>query len=334
MIKSAPFSFVRFEHPSANDYSLDIPFSLPVFDKHNTAFHFLVTDDRPVDLAIRLGLADTAGTFFSSFGIAATILSYRYKLTVFLTPPSIFLNSITWNGVTTPYIEAVTRAQLVRILEEDYGVEIVGDVFYLSEALTISIDATNLGFPLEAPVPYFWAEGYAAVSGVTVEGIDCFTYALLDDDDTVLAYSNNFKPVTEEHYTSLFTYSCKESAFGFTYPGANVIRLPVYLLKPDWPTKRVVNRQSTGRTQLLSATVEKQYAIETEHMPEVFHECLRVALLHDTVIIENKNIREVTVEVIESADYSAQWNDELKLSYAQGKGTLKVASFGFTNSNC
>lgn len=333
MITSSPFSFVRFEHPAPNDYSLDIPYSLPVFDEHRLAFYFRVSGARPVTDKIFLGMATEDGEFLRSLGVEATPRGLRFDLSPWLTPPLLLLTSIVLNGSTYLYSGSIGQAQFRSILRDDLGLVLEGSGVSLPAGSTLEIHVIGIaGSEPESS----WGEGYVKIEGVPLLWEGCFCYALLDEENNVLGYSNLFKPVDEAAFTSLLQYNCEGPAFEFGYfeGGKNIIRLPVYLLKPDWPTKRTVYRQSNGRSQLTSATIAKQYALETDHMPEVFHECLRVALVHDSVILECPNIREGTVAVIESEDYKVQWNDDIRVLYAPAKGSLMVATFGYANSNC
>src|SRR5690349_2732885 len=109
-IKSAKFSFVRFEHPLDNDYSLDIPYTLPVFENHNIAFQFIVESDRPISSAIKLGITDKNGSFISAFSpdINAVVKSYRYLLNGLSGYSSFFLTSIAVGATTITYNSTVT----------------------------------------------------------------------------------------------------------------------------------------------------------------------------------------------------------------------------------
>jgi hypothetical protein len=338
MIRSAKFSFVRFEHPADNDFSYDIPYTLPVFQEHNLAFQFVVDDDRDIDDDIKLGIADTAGVFISAFAgpVLADIKSYRYKLTGLLGYTSFDLDSISVGATTITYsLLGVTPAQLADILYDDFGIELTDDYFVLESNAAVEIIATVLAFPtsFSGVTPNFWHQGYVSVTGVALASTDCFTYALLNADDTVLAYSNQFMPVDEEAFTSLLTYGSEESNFEFVYGDvSNIIRIPICLKQPQFPKVRTVDRKSQGTKKLLSALVEKEYLIETEQMPEVFHECLAIALSHDSVVIRNVNIREITVEVIETENYAPDWDGDVQFTKAKGK--VKVAAFGYSNSNC
>jgi hypothetical protein len=338
MIRSAKFSFVRFEHPTDNDFSYDIPYTLPVFQEHNLAFQFVVDDDRAITDDIKLGIADTAGVLVSAFPgpVNAVIKSYRYRLAG-LTTSSVFdLDSISVGATTITYSLAdVTYQQLTDLLYDDFGIDLIDDYFVLETNPAVEIIATVLAFPtsFSGVTPSFWHQGYVAISGEPVTQNACFTYALLNADDTVLGYSNEFMPVDEEAFTSVLTYQSDESNFEFVYDDSpNIIRLPFYLKQPQFPKVRTVDRKSQGAKKLLAALVEKEYLIDTEQMPEVFHECLAIALSHDSVVIRNVNIREITVEVIETENYAPDWDGDVQFTKAKGK--VKVAAFGYSNSNC
>jgi hypothetical protein len=277
-IKSAPFSFVRFEHPADNDHSLDIPYSLPAIGNHNLAFQFIVDVNREIVDAIKLAIARTDGTVKEIFDpvINATPLNYKYSLAGIEYPFN--LTGISVNGVGKAYTDpiegiAVDAEKFAEILYNDFGIELQEDFFVLSEDVPVIITGNRAGN--EIAFPYLssskWYQGRIAVSGLAMMETECFSYALLDaGTDEVLGYSNPFQPIIEEEdqaYTSMVTYSCYESALSFIYPGDNIIRLPFYLLKPQFPKKSTVYQQSSGRSKVLSASITKDYELITEHMP-------------------------------------------------------------------
>jgi hypothetical protein len=341
MIRSAPFSFVRFENPADNDYTLDLPYSLPVFDTHNLAFQFIVDDDKPTAENISLGIGDENGNLLFAFfsAITASIVSYRYRLTGYLNYDNFYLTDINIGGTSKTYNRTVTREEFADILLTDFGLDIEEDYILRDVDASCIITATYSGSPttFAGSINAVWHQGYMHITGQDLTGTPKqFTYVLLDDASTVIGYSNLFTIVEEEEYSSLVAYSCNESGFGFTYPNCiNIVRLPFYLLRPNHQKKRTVNRQSNGVTKVLSALVEKEYEIATEQMPEVFHECMTVMLSHDNLIIDCPNVREKPVNVIESDSYAAQWeNEEERQLVAKGKGKVKVSTFGYSNSNC
>jgi hypothetical protein len=339
MIKSAPFSFIRFEHPTDNDYSLDQPYTLPAYGAHDVAFQFIVDDDRSTAAGIKLGTADAAGGSINPFASAnATILSYRYRLAGYLSYTSFQLTNLNIGGTSKSYGGVtVTRSQFEQILFDDFGVEMIDDYFVRDLYISVIISATFTGSPVtfNGTTPPVWHQGFVSVSGEALPAGDSYTYALLNSDNSLLGYSNEFVIVDDPEYTSIVTYSCNEDGFGFVYGNSNKVRLPFYLLRPQHLKKRTVLRQSDGVSKVLSALLEKEYELTTEQMPEVFHECMAAMLSHDNISIECPNIRESPVKVIESDSYQAQWEDEAdRILHAKAKGKLKVSTFGYSNSNC
>jgi hypothetical protein len=344
MIKSAKFSFVRFEHPDDNDYSLDIPFSLPAFGQHNITFQFVVVDDRALSAPISLGIADKDGSFLSAFAgpVYASTIAYRYRFTGLNSYATFQLTSIVVDSVVKSYSLTVTPALFAQIMFDDFGIDLVDDYMVLDSNVLVTVGATYSGSPtsFNGAITPVWHQGFVAISGVDIEQ-DCFTYALLHSDNSVLGYSNLFCLADEEAFTSVCTYYCKEDGFEFFYPStnkANIIRLPFLLNQPQFPKSRTVDRKSDGTKRVLSSFVEKEYLIQTEQMPEVFHECMAVMLSHDNLSIHNVNIREVDVDVVETDNYAPKWEieegTEKQLPFGKGSGKVKVANYGYSNSNC
>jgi hypothetical protein len=344
MIKSAKFSFVRFEHPDDSDYSLDIPYALPAFGQHKVAFQFVVADDRAVSAPISLGLADKDGAFLSAFTgpVYASIMAYRYRFTGLNSYATFQLTSIVVDTVVKTYSATVTKSVFAQILFDDFGIDLVDDYIVLESNVLVTIGATYAGSPttFNGAITPVWHQGFIAVSGVDIVQ-DCFTYALLHSDNSVLGYSNLFKKADEEAFTAVCTYYCNEDGFEFFYPAvnkANIIRLPFLLNQPQFPKSRTVDRKSDGTKRVLSSFVEKEYLIQTEQMPEVFHECMAVMLSHDNLSIHNVNIREVDVDVVETDNYAPKWEieegTEKQLPFGKGSGKVKVANYGYSNSNC
>jgi hypothetical protein len=258
--------------------------------------------------------------------IISSILSFiRFADTYGITLPAFEKHETAFQFSVTG--RAVADKIFVKIKEES-----TGTLFGFStpvEATAVETDGSN------------WKTGHVILPAedITFEEGSCFRYVLVDNADTELAETNLFKVVDEGKYTSLITYRCKHSGFGFYYEECNEdlvnkVRLPFYLNNPVFPKKRTVYKKSDGSSLLLSATMEKDYQLTTDHMTELFHECLSAALIHDTVIIANTNIREQVVKVIEAEDYTPEWNTEYELSFGPAKGRVKVASFGYSNSNC
>lgn len=92
--------------------------------------------------------------------------------------------------------------------------------------------------------------------------------------------------------------------------------------------------KSNGEHKLLSAFIEEQYTLKTEHMPAKLHRFLKMALAHDQVIIDCPHLEETPVEVINTDSYQPAWDDEVEIDSAQGTCIVTVATFGYRNDNC
>jgi hypothetical protein len=217
------------------------------------------------------------------------------------------------------------------IKEERTGTTIMPFLSGAPEAQVLTVDGINwdIGFmdvPAD-PLPPPLSTG------------DYFRYVLRDASDVQLAESNLFQIVDEALFTSVISYRCNSSAFGFQYSSCdtdviNRVRLPFYLNKPSYPKKRTVYRKSNGVNRLLSALVEKEYNLLTEQLPELFHECMAIALSHEDITVECTNTREGTLKILEAEDYKAGWPEDEDIDFAQGTCKVKVATFGYTANNC
>jgi hypothetical protein len=346
-IKSVPFSFIRFGAPADDGCSLDISYCLPAFAKYEAAFQFIVEGNRPTTDAIKLGICSAACVRILSFPDAiASILSYTQRINLSF-QPTFYLYGIEIGGVSKAYGRAVTQQNLIDIFLDDWGLNITfvstSQFTFLSNTeITIIINAASSSAEgaevLTTSQDLYWGQGSveAPENNIEMETGQCFRYCLLNADSTIIGCSNLFKVIDEDCFTSLLKYSCEENAFGFNYDGVfvNKVRLPFYLSRPNHPKKRVVYMKSNGANKLLSALVEKEYQLDTEQMPEVFHEAMAIALSHDYVYIKNSNIREQEVEVLESTDYNVKWNEDYELAFAPAEGKVKVAKYSHTNSNC
>lgn len=111
----------------------------------------------------------------------------------------------------------------------------------------------------------------------------------------------------------------------------NRVRLPFKLHKPQFPEERDVYRKANGVTVTLSAIVRKVYEGITDELPEKLHERLKIALVHDNVVVEgDKYVGLITQE----GDYQIEWSEFLSRPIAQAKFKAEVTPFNATNSNC
>src|SRR5688572_11990655 len=111
----------------------------------------------------------------------------------------------------------------------------------------------------------------------------------------------------------------------------NRVRLPIKLHKPQFPEETEEYRKANGVTVVLSVVIRKVYEGQTDSLPEKLHERLKIALRHDSVIIEgDKYVGAITQE----GSYDIEWIDFLSKPIAQAKFKANVTPFNASNSNC
>lgn len=332
---SAPdFSFIRFD---------DSGLCLAAHGHHDEAFHFKVIVDKLLSEPIRLGRATQAGvvTYDYSPEVRATWLTARCAVAIAGVGESttFFLYSIAVGDDEVLYEVDTNLAGLRARLYTDFGITMEGNTFVTSCVIDLQVKAREFqlaGTFLTTTISYFWNEGYIAAPGDAIgyPAESLFRYALLNGDGSTLATTGKFKVLHEQGYTSRISYGCNEAAFGFSYieNTPNIVRLPVWLLKPTYPKRQTVHLRSDGRKQLLSSFVEKEYLLQTELAPEWFHERLAIAMAHDTVIFKNGTVGEV--EIMDNEVYQPQWLDDVNALNVPGRSRVKVARYGYFNNNC
>ena len=339
-IKSVPFSFIRFEDLSNAYCPGQTCYILPAYLKHEAKFQFIVDGYLGDAEKVKLGMN---GVSFAP-AVYANLLDYKYRADyqVDLNLP-FYVSSVVFGPTEIIYNKVFTATEFLQALEDDFGIEAYYEDTYIvfihpcKQCFKVFSMQDDAELTWEA-FDYFWNQGYVQAPDIDLTE-NSFYYSLLKEDvvaDVPLGNSNTFQKITNDCYTSLLTCNCNENAFGFYYNAGQVnqVRLPFYLSRPTHPQKKEVYINSKGVHQTLSAFVEKEYQLQTDWMIELFHECMAIALSHDTIIIKNSNIREKTVQVISSDGYTAEWNNDHELITAPGKGKVRVSSFGYANNNC
>lgn len=114
-------------------------------------------------------------------------------------------------------------------------------------------------------------------------------------------------------------------------PFRNRIRLPFYITRAQFPSEQNIFRRADGTSKTLSAIVRKVYEGETNYLPEVIHERLKIALMHDDVTIEGQRyLGGVSVE----GDYDIDWQRFLDFPLAKAEFKVQVTPFNYSNDNC
>lgn len=112
----------------------------------------------------------------------------------------------------------------------------------------------------------------------------------------------------------------------------NRIRLPLQLHSAQFPEERQVFRKANGETKTMSVIVRKTYELETDYMPEKWHQRLKIALAHDIIVLEGEKY---LGGISQDGDYNIEWPDGV-LHYPTAKGGVKVqvTPFDASNANC
>lgn len=110
-------------------------------------------------------------------------------------------------------------------------------------------------------------------------------------------------------------------------------RVPFYLTQPQFPATNSVFRRANGSLKVMSTVVRKTYVGKTDWMPEAWHEALRVALMHDNVVIEGSKL--VGRVALEGDGYPIEYTDALPdYPLAPAEFTVQVDNYDFSNSSC
>lgn len=91
-------------------------------------------------------------------------------------------------------------------------------------------------------------------------------------------------------------------------------------------------RKANGQTKTQSVVIRKTYELETDFMPEFWHQRLKIALAHDNISFEGERF---LGDISQDGDYSIEW-PEGPLHYPAAKANTKVqvTPFDATNANC
>lgn len=111
----------------------------------------------------------------------------------------------------------------------------------------------------------------------------------------------------------------------------NRVRLPIHAYTPQFPTEASRFRLANGTTKTQSVVIRKTYELRTDHMSELYHQRLVIALNHDTVTIEgDKYIGGIAMD----GEYAIEWPDFMDYPLGIGAALIQVTPFDVTNSNC
>lgn len=192
-----------------------------------------------------------------------------------------------------------------------------------------------------------WNTAFTVLQG---EIGDCFVlFFSFDDEDgnTTTACTNCFSYIPDKCFTTVVKYYTLADVFGFDYLTGgyregidyNIIRLPMWLSKPQYPKTGEYYERSNGTKQTLFARFNRQYTVVADDMPEWWMKNLLVAISHDTVYVlpEDSNVLGTgELNVISNNDWDIDWPDMgvSSANWGRPKFTLLETPFMEINNNC
>ncbi len=155
------------------------------------------------------------------------------------------------------------------------------------------------------------------LSGLEVS--TCFRFKVKRGNETL--FSQIFRIVAENDEVSRVEYWCDENSFGFPYNDvfSNSVFLPLRLYNVQYPQKEKVYQKKSGENVVLFAKIEEEWQLETEYIPLDWHKKIIVALSHDHVRINGKN-------VVKKEAYKIDYSNEIVAECGEKlyKGTCVV----------
>lgn len=202
--------------------------------------------------------------------------------------------------------------------------------FYIDGINQLNIDIVNVGG--EMIREFIHSFNYFS-TGIDLSAIlapeDCFRLKLTNKDTNEVLFSNVIMYLPNCEYPIL-TYRCDKDEFGFHYEGSQVnsVRIPCILFKPAYEEDKTSYTDSNGKSRVLFADVRKKYTLQTDYLPEAWHDKIKVALTHDVVTFDS-------IEYVERGGYKLL-EESFDLGCEDGfMGETEVAqNFVERNTNC
>jgi len=175
-----------------------------------------------------------------------------------------------------------------------------------------------------------------AVSDYVNEG-ECFRYCVLYDGGinpaSITACSQLFVVDSSDCYRTTLKYYGDDNQFDFVYRNNtyNLVRLPMYLRKPVFPTEEKVFKKSDGTYKRQWAMVEKEWDVVTDYLPEWMHEMLIIALKHDNVEVTSPDAGLTSETLTQLGSYDIQWQEKEDI-YAPAGFKLRQPVVGMNRS--
>jgi hypothetical protein len=198
-----------------------------------------------------------------------------------------------------------------------------------------SIDIVDTDNEIIRACVYDFADGFISLKTTSISDLTCFKLAFNYSGGMSFSvyYSALFRYVSDITETTLVKYLCYEPQFGFAYNisnSYNQVRLPILIKNPQFPQEDKVYIDGNGVRRLISSKIDKEYELETEYIPQDWHEKLIIALSHDEVYFD-------TVRLQKSSPYEIDYEEEDKLSCGTilNKASAKMTkNTTIRNNNC
>lgn len=159
----------------------------------------------------------------------------------------------------------------------------------------------------------------------------CFRIGLLYE--SIYFTSNLLRYLEEKGENTRIKYLCYEPQFGFDYSisgSYNQLMLPIIIKNPQFPQDDKVYIDGNGVRRLISSKIDKEFDLETEYMPEEWHEKLVVALGHDEIYFDGVRLQKSAPYEIDYEEY-----DELPCGTRLYKASAKMTkNTTIRNNNC
>ena len=210
---------------------------------------------------------------------------------------------------------------------------IVSDIFYCTPNGDVVKKADSPKI-VSASFEYasFFVELKDDLSLIFAKG-DCFRLKIMDNG-LYPTYSNLFVYIgCKEGDTAVLKYRCDTDEFDFPYSLGddlfNKVRLPLRIFNAQYPQEDEVYITREGKRKVMFAKVDKEWDLETDYLPEEWHEKIIIALSHDTVYIDDERIQR-------TEPYQLDWDSVLETDCVDAvKGRAKVQqNKTVRNSNC
>lgn len=204
------------------------------------------------------------------------------------------------------------------------------------------LDEVSVGYNTEYIISIDYQSGWSYI----LEGGDCLVFNVRFNDgdgNSASECSNCFSKVDDKCFTTLVRYKNNETAFGFPYTDigssfANLVRLPMWLSKPQYPKTGEYYERSDGTKVTLFARFNRQYEVVCDDMPEWWMKNLLCAISHDTVTVypENTAMGGGGLSVVNNNDFEIIWPDMgvSSANWGRPKFVLLETPFVEINNNC